>query len=129
MWKMGYTGVRVTLVAVGLVVLLVGWVSTISAEYVSGTDFTMESHGGTAIVYAVDEQAQHIEGHPMQVPVFEGSGEEALAYTEQESGDSDFSGPHTLMIVGVLLVIVTLIPLRETLRYSPKSSEIKGGPQ
>jgi hypothetical protein len=49
---MGYTGGRIALVVVGLVVLLFGWVSAISAEYASGSNSTMESHGGTAVVYA-----------------------------------------------------------------------------
>jgi hypothetical protein len=111
---MGYTGGRIALVVVGLVVLLFGWVSAISAEYASGSNSTMEIHDGTAVVYAVDEQVQDSEGHPLQVPVFEGTEQEALAYSEQESGDPDFTGPHAIMVIGVLLVVVALIPIRRT---------------
>jgi hypothetical protein len=99
-------------VVVGLAILLFGWIAAISAGYASNANFTMESHGGTAVVYAVDEQVQDSEGHPLQVRVFEGSEQEALAYGDAQLTDPDFSGPHAIMIAGVLLVIVAFVPIR-----------------
>jgi hypothetical protein len=111
----------VAIVAAGLAVLFFGWVSAISAEYSSSPNFTMESHGGTAVVYTVDEQVQDSEGHPTQVAVFEGTEQEALAYGDAQFKDPDFSGPHALMIVGVLLVIVAFIPLRKVKPELPEN--------
>jgi hypothetical protein len=89
----------------------------------------MEIHDGTAVVYAVDEQVQDSEGHPMQVPVFEGSEQEALAYMEQKSGDPNLSLPQVLMPIGVLLVVVALIPLRKTKQGHPgRVSDAAGSP-
>jgi hypothetical protein len=122
MWRMGYTGGRIALVVVGLAILLVGWVSAISAEYASRSNSTMESHGGTAVVYAVDEQVQDSEGHPLQVPVFEGTEEEALAYADEQLNDPDLFLPNALMVVGVLLIVVALIPIRKTKHGEPENA-------
>jgi hypothetical protein len=119
---MGYTGGRIALVVVGLVVLLFGWVSAISAEYASGSNSTMEIHDGTAVVYTVDEQVQDSEGHPLQVPVFEGSEREALAYADEQFKDPDPILSDALMIAGVLLIVVALIPIRKTKQSEPEKA-------
>jgi hypothetical protein len=114
MWQMKHAGARTALVVAGLAVLFFGWVSAISAEYPSGPNFSTHIQGDTAVVYTVDEQVQDTEGHPLEVPVFEGSEQEALAYTEQQSEDAGFRVPQTFMIVGAVLVVVAFIPLRKT---------------
>jgi hypothetical protein len=109
-------------VIVGLSLLLFGWVSAISAEYSSGWNGSMELHGGTAVVYAVDEQVQDSEGHPLQVPVFEGTEEEALAYGDAQFKDADLFLPNALMVAGVLLIVVALIPIRKPQQSEPESA-------
>ena len=57
----------------------------------------MEIYDGIAVVYAVDEQVQESEGHPLQVPVVKGTEQEALAYSDEQVKDPDPILPNALL--------------------------------
>ena len=118
---MGHSGYRIAIAVLGVIVFVFGWVTAISAGYTSGSDFTMLSQDGMSVVYSVDEQVQDSEGHPLQVPVFEGSEQGALAYMEQQSTDAELLVPRVFNVAGVLLVVVALIPLRKTTEDRPSA--------
>lgn len=105
---------RVGLAVVGLLVVLVGLVAwDFTREYGSGLNFAMEGQGRSVIVYEVDEQRQDAQGHAVQIPVFEGSEVDALAYTERRRAEeTSYLVPTVVLAAGGLLVLAAFIPLR-----------------
>lgn len=96
---------RVALVVVGLIIAFAGTVAwSLENEYGSGLNFSLSSTaGGNWVVSQIDEQ-----GGTSSV-VFEGSQEEATAYTEeQRAAGESFLVPGLVIAAGVLVVAVAV---------------------
>lgn len=105
---------RVGVAIFGLMVVLVGLVVwDFTQEYGSGLNFAMEGAGDSVTVYEVDEQ------RGVQTPVFQGSGVDALAFTERRRAEeTSYLVPALIIGAGVVLVIVAFIPIRQIGRNS-----------
>ncbi len=91
---------RVALAVLGLVVALAGMLSwSLENEYGSGLNFSLSGHpGGKWVVSEIDEQKG------TSVVAFEGSQEEAAAYTaERRSAGKSFLLPGLIIAAGVLM--------------------------
>lgn len=110
---------RVGVAIFGLLVVLVGLVVWgFTQEYGSGLNFAMEGVGDSVIVYEVDEQGG------VQTPVFQGSGVDALAFTERRRAEeTSFLVPSLIIGAGAVLVIAAFIPIRQIGTNSPSVAQ------
>ncbi len=106
----------VVLTVCGAVLVLIGlFARSLESEYGSGLNFSIENRDGTAIVYEVNEQAD------TRQQVFEGSPEDALAYTDRRREErEDLFVPNLLIALGAagfaLGVVAVVIPIASTIR-------------
>jgi hypothetical protein len=110
---------RVGVAIFGLLVVLVGLVVWgFTQEYGSGLNFAMKGVGDSVTVYEVDEQ------RGVQTPVFQGSGVDALAFTERRRAEeTSFLVPSLIIGAGAVLVIAAFIPIRQIGKNSPSVAQ------
>lgn len=103
---------RITLAALGLLVVFSGWVAwDVETEYGGNPVGGAETSNGVTRVFDVDEQSVDAEGHAVTTIVFEGTEAEAREFMEERWNEGrNYTIPVVIIALGGMLVLGAVSP-------------------
>lgn len=103
---------RITLAALGLLVVFAGWVAwDVETEYGGNPVGGAEISNGVTRVFDVDEQSVDAEGHAVTTIVFEGTEAEAREFMEERWNEGrNYTIPVVIIALGGMLVLGAVFP-------------------